>query len=110
SLASLFRKAELIIPGHEAVVGELGGALEGKPALRFALPRKTGEGLGDDVPLDRATVLEGSVIVTFQFNDNAGRIDFPVTALELPPTDKPDLAAQELIIDPPMPEYGRPAR
>jgi len=110
SLAGLFNKAELAIPGHEPVAGTLGTGLDGKPAISFPLPVKTGEGLGDDQPLERETVLSAEVIVTFNFLDNFGSVNFPVQALELPAADKPDLAAQELIIDPPMPEYGRPAR
>jgi hypothetical protein len=110
SLAGLFQKAELAIPGYEAIAGEVGVTLDGKPALRFPLPKKLGEGLADDEPLDRETILAGTVTVTFNFIDNPGAINFPVTALELPKADKPDLVAKEFIIDPPMPEYGRPTR
>lgn len=110
ALASLFKKAELLIPGHAATSGEQVTGPNGKPALRFALPAKTGEGLGDDVTITREEWIQGVVRVEFEFIDNIGEIRFPVRALEPPLADKPDLVAQQLILDPPMPEYGRPTR
>ncbi len=108
ALASLFKKAELLIPGHDPVLGERVTGLDGKPALRFALPAKTGEGLGDDVVISREKWIQGVVRVEFEFIDNRGAISFPVQALEPPLGDKPDLVALQLILDPPMPQFGRP--
>lgn len=110
SLASLFKQAQLRIPGHEPVTGELTTGLDGKPALRFALPAKTGEGLGDDVTVGREVWITGTVHVEFNFIDNPGAVSFPVQALEPPTGDKPDLVAEEIILDPPMPELGKPTR
>ncbi len=110
SLAGLFKGARLVIPGHGPVTGELTTGLDGKPALRFALPAETGEGLGDDVTVGREVWITGVVQVEFIFIDNPGAVSFPVQALEPPAGDKPDLAALEIILDPPMPEFDRPAR
>lgn len=101
----------VVIPDYEPIEASYGGARDGWGTIVAPLPYKElGEGLGDNTPIPLDEVIQGKLDVRFDFNGNAGQMEFPLRFVAPPEGDKPDLVPLALTIDPPVPEIGQSAR
>ncbi|MCC6574063.1 MAG: hypothetical protein IT462_09740 [Planctomycetes bacterium] len=102
--------AAINIPGLPAIAATLTTAPGGKVSVSAELPVEVmGEGLGGLKTIDIEKLAKGTVTLKFKFMDNKGSLTFPLALLIPPQRNKPDLVAEEIIIEPAVPEQGKEA-
>lgn len=109
--ADLIDKIEILLPGREPIPARLQAGKDGWGVVSAELPLKVvGEGLGDDQPIPLETLRQGKLRLTFNFNGNHGRMEFPIRVDVPPDAKKPDLVPVQLALDPAVPDVGENAR
>lgn len=111
SLAGLVPDAEIRIPGFEPIAARVEAGAEDRLVVTAALPAaREGCGLGGRAPIPPETLAEGTVTLRLVLEKARASMTFPISFLLPPKRERPDLVAEELLLDPAVPRPGEETR